>query len=146
MAVIQLSRVMQATGRYPMKYRLTSRACCSAPRKIFSPAEREAFHRDGFLLRHNVLAQVDALALAEHYGALFAGRFPTVTRLDPPPLSCHPSTGGSLRRRAHILMSGTGVRVYRCRMPCVRLSTGGSAALRLRASPCLRPWGRRPQS
>eukprot|EP00421_Protoceratium_reticulatum_P024769 CAMPEP_0168475998 /NCGR_PEP_ID=MMETSP0228-20121227/61659_1 /TAXON_ID=133427 /ORGANISM="Protoceratium reticulatum, Strain CCCM 535 (=CCMP 1889)" /LENGTH=343 /DNA_ID=CAMNT_0008492101 /DNA_START=23 /DNA_END=1052 /DNA_ORIENTATION=- len=39
--------------------------------------EREAFWRDGFLLRENVIDVQLAARLREHFGELFAGRFPT---------------------------------------------------------------------
>ena len=44
---------------------------------IFTPAQRDAFSRDGFVALENVLSPDDAAALAEHYSALFAGEFPT---------------------------------------------------------------------
>ena len=44
---------------------------------LFSAAEREAFHRDGFVFKPNIVSPADAAALAAHYDALFAGKFPT---------------------------------------------------------------------
>ena len=49
----------------------------TSPPAIFSPAQRDAFTRDGFVALENVLSPDDAAALAEHYAALFAGEFPT---------------------------------------------------------------------
>jgi len=61
----------------PAALRSLQRRVCTSPPAIFTPAQRDAFSRDGFVALENVLSPDDAAALAEHYAALFAGEFPT---------------------------------------------------------------------
>lgn len=43
----------------------------------FTEQERSAFQRDGFILREDVISPEAAGKLKEHFGELFAGKFPT---------------------------------------------------------------------
>lgn len=53
------------------------RRLCTAARDVFAVEEREAFARDGFVLRHGVLERRECEVLRDHFTALFAGKFPT---------------------------------------------------------------------
>ena len=55
--------------------RTMSRSAPSA--SLFSADERAAFHRDGFIVKPNIISPADATLLADHYSDLFAGRFPS---------------------------------------------------------------------
>ena len=61
----------------PAALRSLPRRFCTSPAAIFTPTQRDAFSRDGFVALENVLSPDDTAALAEHYAALFAGEYPT---------------------------------------------------------------------